>query len=119
MLNVATMTCDEVNEELWKRRRELLKWPDDEQPLLQEYVGVVPDYCHYWAACGPLLEECVRIRRGELTLRYEEGIKLWSLGTRSAQTWCPEECSRGLGIYGRESSEAIARTRLAMYGDAS
>jgi hypothetical protein len=63
-MNVSDMTCEQVNEAIRVLRP--LDPPTVSMQLVKpetaEFVGHTrypPDYCHDWAACGPLLEEMV------------------------------------------------------------
>ena len=55
-MNVSEMTCEQVNKAIAKLREEVGAWRIDEDGDDTEVL----DYCHDWAACGPLLEEMPR-----------------------------------------------------------
>lgn len=63
-MNVSEMTCEQVNEAIARLR---------ESPgtirLIPRAGGLLPnlyDYCHDWAAAGPLLEEMTRVHQVRL-----------------------------------------------------
>ena len=116
-MNVADMTCLEVNEALAKRRGEsepmtLYRTKDDGSlEILQQ--GYAPDYCHNWKWAGKVLEDML-IPQVYLELgkpRRWRCEPCWDMHFRDPETgnWLPRP-----GASAPTPTEAIARAGLQM-----
>ena len=96
-MNVADLTCEEVNRELAKRRF------GEFWPCHFGHTNSALDYdpCRNWQDAGELLEEMAEVRR-----YGEQWVARWHRG------------HGGRGPFAKLPQEAISRARLQMYEEA-